>query len=101
MFDTETSEVTVGTPSDGVPDGIGPGVLLDWAESELPSTGLLLEAINPASLDADGQLRLAELWARVEAHAAARKLTALAAFTDPAPVGRSPYGEFADCEVGA
>jgi hypothetical protein len=75
--------------------------LLSWAEAEpRPAVAAdLLDSIAPSELDADGQVSLAQAWARVEAGAAAGKLAALAAFAGP---GESSGSEdFAELEIGA
>ena len=60
-----------------------------------PETMRLLDRIDPAQLDPADRVRLMELWARVESHATARKLEAVAAVADADVAG------FADCEVAA
>src|SRR3954447_19581428 len=66
----------------------------------------LLESINPRLLDDGGQIRLAQQWARLEAAASGRKLTAIAAMAGPEPTvdelaESRGNPNFTDFEVGA
>ena len=66
--------------------------------------GRLLESlgsIDTATLDAGGQIRLAQQWARIEAVASGRKLTAIAAMAGPEPDPAENAGQpgFTDYEV--
>jgi hypothetical protein len=66
----------------------------------------LLEAIDTRVLDAGGQIRLAQQWARVEGAACGRKLAAVAAMAGPEPTdeqlaARGGNPSFSDHEIGA
>src|SRR4051794_23007200 len=65
-----------------------------------------LDSIDTGSLDAGGQIRLAQQWARVEAAASGRKLRAVAAMAGPEPTvdqlaADRGLPDFTDHEVGA
>jgi hypothetical protein len=78
----------VATDAAGVP-------LVDYAAYPVLAAALVLpvgaelvaalESIDPAGLDAGGQIRLAQQWARVAAAATGRQLAAVAAMAGPEP----------------
>src|SRR4051812_48976070 len=110
-FDVEFPELDRQPPEDCWPDDpcrqLTPQVWLSWAEAEPagPQLAVLLGNVDTTGLSTDDQLRLAEQWARVEAHACAGKLAAVAGvaarYAADATLSGSAAAEFVDCEIGA